>query len=88
MPDAVRALLPGGPDRWCRHERLTVDGVAVDWWVDADGQPHAGGADGLARALAWAAGRWGVRFDLAAALADPATAPAVLLDRAFDQPVG
>lgn len=45
----------------------------VHWWVDATASVHAERTpDGLARALAWAAGSWGERFALAAVLADPA----------------
>ena len=44
----------------------------VHWWVDPVGGVHAERtADGLSRALAWAAGRWSERFALAALLADP-----------------
>lgn len=44
----------------------------VHWWVDPVGTVHSERtADGLSRALAWAAGSWGQRFALAALLADP-----------------
>lgn len=44
----------------------------VHWWVDEAGAVHAERTpDGLARALAWAAGTWDTRFALAALLADP-----------------
>jgi hypothetical protein len=70
----VAGVLPGAPAHWVEHERLTVDGHEVDWWVDDDGTPHAATSDGLARALAWAAGRWPSRLLVAALLADPAAA--------------
>jgi hypothetical protein len=37
----------------------------------------------LARGLAWAAGRWEVRLELAEALRDPAVVPGLLAERAF-----
>jgi hypothetical protein len=44
----------------------------VHWWVDGTGGVHAERTpDGLARALAWAAGHWTDRFAFAALLADP-----------------
>ena len=46
-------------DPWFDGEfpEITVDGSEVDWWVE-DRQVHAATLDGLARGLAWAAGRW------------------------------
>jgi len=80
---AARRLLPGGgPATWCEHDRLVVDGAEVDWWVDEAGV-HACTLDGLARALAWQAGAWPLRFAVAAALADPAAVDELLLDQAF-----
>jgi hypothetical protein len=37
--------------------------------------------DGLARGLAWSAGRWDQRQDVAAVLADPSRAEHVLAER-------
>ncbi|GAA4360281.1 sacsin N-terminal ATP-binding-like domain-containing protein [Angustibacter luteus] len=71
VSDVVRALLPTAPRTWVEHDALTVDGHAVDWWVDVDGAAHAATSDGLARALAWAAGAWSARYLLAEVLADP-----------------
>ncbi len=84
MPDDVRELLPTAPAEWFRHERLEVDEVQVEWWVDADGLPHANDPVGLALAVAWAAGRWSSRFVVAALLADPARRPELVVDAAFD----
>jgi hypothetical protein len=72
VPSVAATALPGVPRQWMEHEVLTVDGHAVDWWVDDDGVPHAATSDGLARALAWAAGSWASRHLLAEVLADPA----------------
>jgi hypothetical protein len=67
----------GSPYR--EHDRLLVADVdgrptPVPWRV-VDGVAHVdagAGPDGLARALAWRAGRWADRYALAAALRDPA----------------
>jgi hypothetical protein len=74
VPAAARDVVPDLPETWREHEELLVDGRPVDWWVDDDGVPHAATSDGLARALAWATGRWDRRHLLAAVLADPADA--------------
>ncbi len=87
VPDAVRALLPAAPATWCEHERLLVDGVDVDWWVDPGGEVagrvHACTLDGLARGLAWAGRAWDRRVSVAAVLADPDAVGALLADDAF-----
>jgi len=71
VPDAVRQVLAGAADQWTAHDELVVAGHDVDWWVDPGGSVHACTMDGLARGLAWAAGRWDLRLVVAAALADP-----------------
>ncbi|MER7079826.1 hypothetical protein SAMN02982929_07107 [Saccharopolyspora kobensis] len=58
------------------HDSLRVRSSAgeqrVHWWVENTGGVHAERTpDGLARALAWAAGAWHERFALTALLADP-----------------
>ncbi|MGH3439878.1 MAG: sacsin N-terminal ATP-binding-like domain-containing protein, partial [Sciscionella sp.] len=59
------------------HEELRVLGGTVRWWSDA-GVLHAqDSSEGLARALAWALGRWRQRHLIAAMLDDPD--PATLL---------
>ena len=67
----MHAVLPGATQEWVEHDVLTVDGHEVDWWVDDDGRAHAATADGLARALAWAAGPWSARFLVAEVLGEP-----------------
>ena len=82
VPDEVWLFLPEveNPDRtYLRHRVLTVDGVEVDWYT-GDGTVHASGTEGLARALAWRAGRWSRRHLLAAVLRDPSTAAHLLAE--------
>jgi len=74
VPDAVRAVLPTGPAWFVEHDELLVDGQPVDWWVDDGGTPHAATTDGLARALAWAVGKWDACHLVAHVLADPSDA--------------
>ena len=70
---AAHELLGGAVASWCEHDELLVDGVQVDWWVDDAGLAHAATLYGLARALAFAAGQWGLRHALdAVLLAEPA----------------
>jgi hypothetical protein len=52
--------------------------------VDGDGHVHAATADGLARGLAWVAGRWDRRFVVAEALRDPAVVAQLLAEQTFD----
>jgi hypothetical protein len=85
-PAAVRALVPDAPPTWCEHDELLVDGVEVDWWVTGAGAGlvvHAATTDGLARALAWAGGRWELRTQVAEVLVDPGAVGDVLIDGAF-----
>lgn len=70
VPDVVRAVLPDVPDTYLAYERLTVDGVDVPWWV-GDGEIHAAGPSGLARALAWTSGAWPDRHLAEAVLRAP-----------------
>jgi hypothetical protein len=88
-PEVLR-LLPGAPTTWCEHDQLIVDGVEVDWWVNGDGPEavvHTATTDGLALGLAWAAGRWELRGLVAGLLAEPETAPDVMIDQVFSDPV-
>jgi hypothetical protein len=63
------------------HDELVVaaEGAehSVSWWVDGSVVHAADTPEGLARALAWTAGRWEDRHTFAALIADPT--PAVLL---------
>jgi hypothetical protein len=84
VPPIVRELVPEVPATWWEHEELTVDGVEVFWWVDADGAPHAATFDGLAKALAWAAGRWDRRHVIRAVLNEPDRSVELLVDAVYD----
>lgn len=86
-PDAVLRVLPGAPDTWVEHERLEVDGVPVDWWVDGDGPDavvHATQLAGLARGLAQAAGRWAARHAAEVVLTEPGRADELAVEAALD----
>ncbi|MFC8733878.1 sacsin N-terminal ATP-binding-like domain-containing protein [Luteimicrobium sp. NPDC057192] len=93
LPASVAALVPGLAVVAVRHEHLVVAGHRVPWWVTrrADGPGdapdvvvHATTTDGLARGLALAAGDWTLRHALAAALADPSAADALVAETAWD----
>src|SRR3954453_8040163 len=84
VPPIVRELVPQVPARWWEHEQLTVDGVEVSWWVDAEGAPHAATFDGLAKALAWAGGRGDQGPVIRGVLNEPARTTELLMDAAFD----
>jgi hypothetical protein len=84
VPAAVRELLAESPRRYLEHESLLVDGVEVDWWWDGTGLPRAATLDGLANALAWAAGRWERRFEVAAVLAEPERLEELRTGREFE----
>ncbi|MEV5825172.1 hypothetical protein AB0L25_06300 [Spirillospora sp. NPDC052242] len=83
VPEEVRAVLPGAPDVYRAHDRLTVDGTDVQWWV-GDGQVHADGPAGLARALAWVTGEWEARLHAEAVLRDPGALPVLRAESDLD----
>ncbi|WP_433158941.1 sacsin N-terminal ATP-binding-like domain-containing protein [Kribbella sp. CA-247076] len=84
VPAIVLELVPEVPPTWWEHEELTVDGVEVSWWVDHQGAPHAATFDGLAKALAWASGRWDQRHVIRAVLNEPGRSSELLIDAAYD----
>ncbi|GMA24721.1 hypothetical protein GCM10025864_24800 [Luteimicrobium album] len=93
LPAAVVALVPDVTIDAVRHRRLVVAGHSVPWWVTlrasgpgeaGDAVVHATTTDGLARGLALAAGDWSLRHALAAALADPSAADALVVETAWD----
>ena len=81
VPSAVADVLPGAPRQWREYDRLLVDGHEVDWWV-AGGDVHAATSDGLACALAWAAGDWAARQVVAQVLAEPGAVVRLLVEDA------
>ncbi|MGW2821454.1 sacsin N-terminal ATP-binding-like domain-containing protein [Streptomyces sp. NPDC001443] len=85
VPEPVRVLLgPGTPRSYVEHEELLVDGVEIDWRLTDDGVLHASTLEGVAAGLAWAAGQWPRRFEVAALLEDPSRTDELARDRWFD----
>ncbi|MDW4911069.1 molecular chaperone Hsp90 [Streptomyces sp. ADMS] len=85
VPESVRVLLgPGTPATYVEHEQLVVDGVELDWRRTRDGVVHAATLEGVAAGLAWAAGQWPRRFEVAALLEDPSRTTELARDRWFD----
>ncbi|MFD4529515.1 sacsin N-terminal ATP-binding-like domain-containing protein [Streptomyces sp. NPDC058470] len=85
VPASVRVLLgPATPASYVEHEELVVDGVELDWLRTRDGVLHAATVEGVAAALAWAAGQWPRRFEVAALLEDPSRTEELERDRWFD----
>ncbi|MFD7700169.1 sacsin N-terminal ATP-binding-like domain-containing protein [Streptomyces caelestis] len=85
VPEPVRVLLgPRTPASYVEHEELVVDGVEIDWRLTNDGVLHAATLEGVAAGLAWAAGQWPRRFEVAALLEDPSRTEELARDRWFD----
>lgn len=85
VPESVRVLLgPRTPDTYVEHDELVVDGVEIDWRLTDDGLLHAATLEGVAAGLAWAAGQWPRRFEVAALLEDPSRTEELARDRWFD----
>ncbi|GAA3844642.1 hypothetical protein GCM10022403_090670 [Streptomyces coacervatus] len=85
VPDSVRILLgPRTPSTYIEHEELFVDGTELDWRLPGDGVLHAATLEGVAAGLAWAAGQWPRRFEVAALLEDPSRTEELARDRWFD----
>ncbi|KAA0942884.1 sacsin N-terminal ATP-binding-like domain-containing protein [Streptomyces apricus] len=85
VPESVRVLLgPATPATYVEHEELVVDGTALDWRRTRDGVVHAATLEGVAAGLAWAAGQWPRRFEVAALLEDPSRTEELARDRWFD----
>ena len=85
VPEPVRVLLgPRTPASYVEHEELVVDGVEIDWRLAGDGVLHAATLEGVAAGLAWAAGQWPRRFEVAALLEDPSRTEELARDRWFD----
>lgn len=91
VPEAVLAALAGAPTEYVEHGELLVagpDGAELEAeWRYVDGEVHATTFEGLARGLAWAAGEWHRRFEVAQLLADPSLAHVLDAERDFDNPL-
>jgi hypothetical protein len=85
VPEPVRVLLGARtPASYVEHEELVVDGVEIDWRLTDDGVLHAATLEGVAAGLAWAAGQWPRRFEVAALLEDESRTEELARDRWFD----
>ncbi|MFI5581094.1 sacsin N-terminal ATP-binding-like domain-containing protein [Streptomyces sp. NPDC051822] len=85
VPPSVHALLgPSTPTSYLEHEELRAGGVELDWRHTPDGVVHASTLEGVAAGLAWAAGQWPRRFEVAALLEDPSRTTELARDRWFD----
>ncbi|MEV0120731.1 molecular chaperone Hsp90 [Streptomyces sp. NPDC050703] len=85
VPAPVRTLLgPATPKTYTEYEELTAGGVDLDWRRTPDGTVHAATLEGVAAGLAWAAGQWPRRFEVAALLEDPSRTAELARDRWFD----
>ncbi|WP_123524418.1 sacsin N-terminal ATP-binding-like domain-containing protein [Streptomyces sp. 840.1] len=85
VPESVRVLLGRGtPDTYVEHGELRAGGVELDWRRTPDGTVHAATLEGVAAGLAWAAGQWPRRFEVAALLEDPSRTGELARDRWFD----
>lgn len=85
VPEPVLHLLgPATPATYVEHEELLAGGVELDWRRTPDGTLHAATLEGVAAALAWAAGQWPRRFEVAALLEDPSRTAELARDRWFD----
>jgi hypothetical protein len=85
VPESVRVLLGARtPATYLEHEELFVDGVEIDWRLTNDGVLHAATLEGVAAGLAWAAGQWPRRFEVAALMEDPSRTAELARDRWFD----
>ncbi|MGW5849247.1 sacsin N-terminal ATP-binding-like domain-containing protein [Streptomyces sp. NPDC055254] len=85
VPESVLMLLgPAAPRTYVEHEELIAGGVELDWRRTPDGTLHASTLEGVAAGLAWAAGQWPRRFEVAALLEDPSRTAELARDRWFD----
>ncbi|MEW1643566.1 molecular chaperone Hsp90 [Streptomyces sp. NPDC091219] len=85
VPESVRVLLGLlTPATYVEHDELVVDGTEIDWRRTRDGVLHASTLEGVAAGLAWSAGQWPRRFEVAALLEDPSRTEELARDRWFD----
>ncbi|MFI5807292.1 sacsin N-terminal ATP-binding-like domain-containing protein [Streptomyces sp. NPDC051561] len=85
VPYSVRVLLgPATPATYIEHDALSAGSTELDWRRTPDGALHASTLEGVAAALAWAAGQWPRRFEVAALLEDPSRTAELARNRWFD----
>ncbi|MET8690611.1 molecular chaperone Hsp90 [Streptomyces sp. NPDC004732] len=85
VPESVRILLGSAtPETYVEYDELVAGGVELDWRRTPDGTVHAATLEGVAAGLAWAAGQWPRRFEVAALLEDPSRTEELARDRWFD----
>ncbi|MFK4065862.1 sacsin N-terminal ATP-binding-like domain-containing protein [Streptomyces sp. NPDC029674] len=85
VPESVRTLLGSAtPQTYVEYDELVAGGVELDWRRTPDGVVHAATLEGVAAGLAWAAGQWPRRFEVAALLEDPSRTAELARDRWFD----
>lgn len=85
VPEPVRVLLgAAAPATYTEYEELSARGQELDWRRTPDGVVHAATLEGVAAGLAWAAGQWPRRFEVAALLEDPTRTAELARDRWFD----
>ncbi|WP_328943263.1 molecular chaperone Hsp90 [Streptomyces sp. NBC_00250] len=85
VPESVRILLGATtPTTYIEHEELRAADTELDWRRTPDGVVHASTLEGVAAGLAWAAGQWPRRFEVAALLEDPSRTAELARDRWFD----
>ncbi|MFJ6697179.1 sacsin N-terminal ATP-binding-like domain-containing protein [Streptomyces sp. NPDC091272] len=85
VPRPVRELLGRTtPATYVEHEELHAGGVELDWRRTPDGEIHASTLEGVAAGLAWAAGQWPRRFEVAALLEDDSRSAELACNRWFD----
>ncbi|WP_329120958.1 sacsin N-terminal ATP-binding-like domain-containing protein [Streptomyces sp. NBC_01465] len=85
VPASVRILLGAAtPATYVEHEELFAGETELDWHRTRDGVLHAATLEGVAAGLAWSAGQWPRRFEVAALLEDPSRTEELARDRWFD----
>ncbi|WP_374103588.1 sacsin N-terminal ATP-binding-like domain-containing protein [Streptomyces sp. ISL-86] len=85
VPESVLLLLgPSTPRTYIEHGELVAGGTELDWRRTPDGVLHASTLEGVAAGLAWSAGQWPRRFEVAALLEDPSRTAELARDRWFD----
>jgi hypothetical protein len=85
VPESVHVLLgPATPATYVEHEELIAAGTELEWRRTPDGVIHASTVEGVAAGLAWSAGQWPRRFEVAALLEDPSRTDELATARWFD----